>query len=156
VPPLLEQAPPAQHLIRNHHQRLLVQPRRTHPTPHPAASASHSQTPPSFAAARERSRASSRWSSPHRRPLPRAQRSPACAQAHLGKHVPCPKWQSTSPARKATSDCFLSSSTSDGKVLASGGDDIKIILWDPKKGKRLAELNVCCSSRKHNDVDYCV
>jgi hypothetical protein len=23
LPPLLEQAPPAQHLIRNHHQRLL-------------------------------------------------------------------------------------------------------------------------------------
>ena len=28
----------------------------------------------------------------------------------------------------------------DGKVLASGGDDDKIILWDPEKGKRLKTL----------------
>ena len=28
----------------------------------------------------------------------------------------------------------------DGKVIASGGDDNKIILWDPKKGERLTEL----------------
>jgi WD40 repeat protein len=28
----------------------------------------------------------------------------------------------------------------DGKVLASGGDDSTIILWDPNKGERLTEL----------------
>ena len=28
----------------------------------------------------------------------------------------------------------------DGKVLASGGDDNKIILWDPNKGERLKTL----------------
>ena len=28
----------------------------------------------------------------------------------------------------------------DGKVLASGGHDRKIILWDPNKGERLTEL----------------
>ena len=27
-----------------------------------------------------------------------------------------------------------------GKVLASGGDDSRIILWDPKKGERLYVL----------------
>jgi WD40 repeat protein len=30
--------------------------------------------------------------------------------------------------------------SSDGKLLASGGDDNKIILWDPNKGERLTEL----------------
>jgi WD40 repeat protein len=29
----------------------------------------------------------------------------------------------------------------DGGVLASGGDDRKIILWDAKKGERLTEFN---------------
>jgi WD40 repeat protein len=29
----------------------------------------------------------------------------------------------------------------DGKVLASGGADGRIILWDAKKGERLTELN---------------
>ena len=28
----------------------------------------------------------------------------------------------------------------DGKVLASGGDDKRIILWDAKKGERMMEL----------------
>ena len=30
--------------------------------------------------------------------------------------------------------------SSDGKLLASGGDDNKIILWDPNKGERLKTL----------------
>ena len=30
--------------------------------------------------------------------------------------------------------------SSDGKLLASGGDDNKIILWDPNKGERLTKL----------------
>ncbi len=29
----------------------------------------------------------------------------------------------------------------DGRVLASGSDDHKIILWDAEKGERLTELN---------------
>jgi WD40 repeat protein len=28
----------------------------------------------------------------------------------------------------------------DGRLLASGGDDNKIILWDPEKGERLKTL----------------
>jgi hypothetical protein len=45
VPPLLQQAPPAQHRIRNHHQQLLVEPRharrRTQPSVHQARKRRH-------------------------------------------------------------------------------------------------------------------
>ena len=52
-------------------------------------------------------------------------------------------------ALKSESNMFESGSGSvcavawsiDGKVLASGGADKRIILWDAKKGERLTELN---------------
>ena len=52
-------------------------------------------------------------------------------------------------ALKSETDMFESGSGSvcavawsiDGKVLASGGADGRIILWDAKKGERLTELN---------------
>jgi len=52
-------------------------------------------------------------------------------------------------ALKSETDMFESGSGSvcavawsiDGKVLASGGADKRIILWDAKKGERLTELN---------------
>jgi len=52
-------------------------------------------------------------------------------------------------ALKSETDMFESGSGSvcavawsiDGKLLASGGADKRIILWDAKKGERLTELN---------------
>ena len=78
LPPLLEQAPPAQNLIRNHHQRLLVQPRharrRTKPRVHPARKRRHLLLLHAQVVERHRvGPAGGRCREP--------QRSPACAEA---------------------------------------------------------------------------